>query len=394
MLRLSDKMELTCLGLMSGTSCDGLDIACVRFGPGPGPVMEVLHAESYDYPPDLREQLLSFIKRGRADFSTVSTVNFALARLWSDRIGIFLRDHGFKPEDIDYIGSHGQTVWHQPRAVEWAGVATASTWQIGDPSVLAALCGIPVVGDFRPADMALGGQGAPLVPYFDHIFFAGSGQNVVSINIGGISNLTYIPADGDMAGSVAFDCGAGNMLIDAACRYYFNRSYDKDGQYASAGKISGELTTALEEWDAFRRQPLPKSTGREDYDGRFVEKIIKKADSLNLSGRDVLATLTRYAADTINEAVERFVLPLGQVDAMYVAGGGAKNPLLMEALGNNRFGAEVAATDERGLPAEFKEAVAFALFARQTVMGRAINVPEATGASRREICGKICEVLR
>ncbi len=394
MAPVSTSEPLTCLGLMSGTSCDGLDIACVEFGPGVRPDMRVSHAASYEYPRSLHDALLAFIKKGRADFRTISTVNFALARVWAGFIETFLRERNLERERIDYIGSHGQTLWHQPEEAEWAGISVRSTWQAGDPSVLAALTGIPVVGDFRPADMALGGQGAPLVPYFDRIFFSSYGSGVVSVNIGGISNLTYVPPPGGRTECIAFDCGAGNMLIDAACRHYFNRSYDRDGRYAAAGNLSDVLLRSLEEWDEFRRRPLPKSTGREDYNEAFVDKIIKKADALNLPGRDVLATLTHYAALTISEAVERFVLPLGPVEAVYVAGGGAKNPRLMRALEETASGARVATTDQLGLPADYKEAVAFALFARQTVTGRAINVPEATGASRREICGKICEVLR
>ncbi len=394
MLRLSKKETLTSLGLMSGTSCDGLDIACVRFGPGVEPAMEVLHAASFEYPPHVREPLLAFIKAGRADFRAISTIHFALARIWSKMIDDFLRERNLERKDIDYIGSHGQTVWHQPVPGTWAGVSAASTWQIGDPSVLAVLSGIPVVGDFRPADMALGGQGAPLVPYFDHIFFAPFRRGIVSVNIGGISNLTYIPADGDGERSVAFDCGAGNMLIDAVCRHYFDRPYDAGGAIAARGRAHDRLLADLRERDAFRRRPLPKSTGREDYSAAFVSGILDTARGLSLSGEDVLATVTRYAAETILEAVERFVLPLGPVEALYVAGGGARNSMLMAGLKANAFGASVAPTDELGLPGDYKEAVAFALFARQTVMGLPVNVPQATGARRREICGKICEVIR
>ncbi|RMH66390.1 MAG: anhydro-N-acetylmuramic acid kinase [Calditrichaeota bacterium] len=379
------------IGLMSGTSCDGLDVACVRFGEGDRPEMEVIRTGSYAYPPAIRAELLDFIREGAARFERVTVMHAALARLWAGYINDFLEKASLAARDIRAIGSHGQTIWHQPQEVNVLGMPTASTWQIGDISFLALHTGISVVGDFRPADMAVGGQGAPLIPYFDHFFFSRLQKNVVSVNVGGISNLTFIAADREASFDAGFDCGAGNMLIDAASRHYFNVPYDKDSRLARKGRVSEALLASLDKADHFRRRPVPRSTGREDYNDAFAAEIFRQVGGL--SGEDVLATLTHYSALTIVDALERFILPRSPIDAVYIGGGGAANPLLMETLRRMMTPVPVESTTQLGLPADFKEATAFALYARQTLAGIPINIPSATGAREAVLCGKIYEVL-
>jgi len=265
-VKLLNKPERLVLGLMSGTSCDGLDLALVRIsGSGFETRFSLEYGHTFFYTSRQKNFLLDLLQKPSLSLLEISQLNFYLARIWSAFILKFLKKYNLSPSDIDLIGSHGQTIWHQPQTAPFADSSVASTWQTGDPSALAQFTQIPVVGDFRTADIALGGQGAPLIPYFDYLFFSRFNKNILSLNIGGISNLTAIPGDRDIKKLLAFDCGPGNMFMDQAVQFFFNEPYDTRGLYAKGGQMHKDFFDFLIHNDTFIRQKPPKSTGREQY---------------------------------------------------------------------------------------------------------------------------------
>ena len=381
------------LGLMSGTSCDGLDVAWIGVeGCGAETALQFRAGKSYAYKPELKAALLDFMQSKRLSAKDFSQLNFYLARVWAGMVKIFLSENKISPAQIDLIGSHGQTIWHQPEADHFIDSATTSTLQLGDPGVLAQLCAIPVVGDFRVADVALGGQGAPLIPYFDWVWFSRFKKNMLAVNIGGISNLTFISADGDFKKLSAFDCGPGNMLIDRAMQLLFDQPFDKNGMAAYRGVFSQELHNTLCLLDPFVGQAPPKSTGREFYNENSIKTILQKAQNLSLKNEDVIHTLSRYTAYSIYENYQKFISPVSSVQAVAVGGGGAHNSFIMAAL-QELFGQiPVGGVQEYNLNEDFKEAIGFALLANEAWQGNFSNVPQVTGASAPAVLGKICKV--
>ncbi len=392
-LKLINKTDRLILGLMSGTSCDGLDIALVRVtATGRKTRFSFEHGQTFFYTPSQKDFLLNLLRQPELSLQTLSQLNFYLARLWAELIEQFLNKHKIKAQDIDLIGSHGQTIWHQPEAQPFADVILSSTLQVGDPSVLAQLTRIPVVGDFRVADVALGGQGAPLIPYFDYLFFSRFEQNIVSLNIGGISNITAIPADRDINKVQAFDCGPGNMLIDQATEYFFKKPYDAHGLFAKSGHMHKDFFSFLQNSDPFLRLEPPKSTGREQYSKAYFQRILKQAQKQNLSGRDILRNLTEYTAFSIFENYRLFVKPRLEADVLTIAGGGVHNTFLMQRLQSYFDPIPVQPAQNFGLNEDFKEAIGFAILANETIHAQISNIPQTTGASRPAILGKICLV--
>ena len=304
----------------------------------------------------------------------------------------FLEENNLTKKDVDLIGSHGQTIWHEPVASQYVDRPVSSTFQLGDPSVLAQLTGIPVVGDFRTADVALGGQGAPLIPYFDWIYFSKFKQTILSVNIGGISNVTLVPVNGEINEVSAFDCGPGNMLIDLAVSRLFNLPYDENGQLARSGKANALFFNLLKESDPFSSTPPPKSTGRELYNQTYLDNLLKKAEPLRLTKADILYNLTQYTAYCIFENYRRFILPEHPAEAVVIGGGGAHNAFLMEILAHYFTPVTVTSAGNFGIDQDFKEAIGFAVLANETIHGTPANIPAATGASRRAVLGKICLV--
>ncbi|MBI3976046.1 MAG: anhydro-N-acetylmuramic acid kinase [Armatimonadetes bacterium] len=367
------------LGLISGTSADGIDAAAVRIsGQGAAARVKVLATHTHPFPPGLRERLHALTEGGSV--RDVCELNVVLGELFAEAAAALAGRVG----GVDLIGSHGQTIYHIPPAGGRAG----STLQIGEPAVIAERTGILTVAHFRPRDMAAGGMGAPLVPYADYILFRHPARTRVIQNIGGIANATILPAGGEPADVIAFDTGPGNMVIDALMQRYFGRPYDADGALGAAGRVHEGLLAELLA-DPFITAPPPKATGRERYGEPYAQEVAARGEALGLAAEDLVATVTAFTADSIVENYRRFVFPAQAVDEVVVAGGGARNRTLLERLRRLLASRPVLTTTDLGIDSDFKEAVAFAIMANDAVMGLATNVPGATGARHPVILGAI-----
>ncbi len=379
------------MGLMSGTSCDGLDVVLLTItGARQNTEFKFIAGKSYAYSRNIRDELLRLLKLENNDAAVLSQLNFYLAQLWAEMVNDFLKSQNISPDNVHFIGSHGQTIWHQPVEERLIDLPIISTFQLGDPSVLAKLTGITVVGDFRVADMALGGNGAPLIPYFDWVYFSRFKKNMLVVNIGGISNFTFIPADGNLNRVVAFDCGPGNLLIDHFAHMLFKRAMDIDGKLAQKGRLNAELLHYLQKNDPFVETRPPKSTGREHYDAAFSEKIAAFINRHKINAFDALHTISHYTAHAIWKNYQLFIKPSDHVQQVVVSGGGARNPFLMKQLEQLFEGVAVHSSERFGLQDEFKEAIGFAVLANETLLGNPSNVPQATGAQKATVLGKIC----
>jgi len=391
--RILGKKQRRILGLMSGTSCDGLDMALVQVeGHSLDTNFHLLAAQTNPFSMQQKTALLDFIKSPHVSLQSISQMNFYLAQIWAEMIGQFLRNQNLPVDTIDLIASHGQTLWHQPQSQTFIDRAVTSTLQMGDPAVLAQLTGITVIGDFRVADVALGGQGAPLIPYFDWIYFSRFNSDLLILNIGGISNVTYIPADGVFERIMAFDCGPGNMLIDQAMQHFYEKGFDRDGTVAYSGRISQDLLNDLLAMDHFIEQSPPKSTGREHYSSAFFHQLIQHAEQGHIQTQDIIHTLTEYTAFAIHRNYQRFIEPSHPVEQLIASGGGADNRFLMERLQDYFHPVKVSRVQDFQLDEAYKEAIGFAVLANETLHGLPSNVPAATRARRPAILGKICLV--
>jgi anhydro-N-acetylmuramic acid kinase len=313
-------------------------------------------------------------------------LNFLLAELYADAVLATQRRFHLKAE---LIGCHGQTLYHQGERASFLGRDVAVTWQTGEGAVVAARLGVPVVSDFRPADMAAGGKGAPLVPFLDFLLYRHSHVGRIVQNIGGIANLTAIPAAATSKQVRAFDTGPGNMIIDGVTQHLFGKQYDRDGKIASSGVVLDRVIGDIRRGPFFRRKP-PKTAGREEFGREFTQRFIRQCGRADK--RDIVATATALTAKSIADALRRFVLrPTGAYRDFIVSGGGACNPTLMAMLANELrpLGLQIRSSDEFGLPSEAKEAAAFALLAFQTWNRKPSNMPSATGAKKPAILGKI-----
>ncbi len=375
-------------GLMSGTSLDGIDAVVARLA-GTGRTLEIEQKAfvSVPYPEALRTLLLRNSTPETTSVYDLSQLNVRLAHAYAEAVHCVLAEADLPLGALDLVGSHGQTVHHVPDPADCAGHPTTSTLQIGDPSVLSNLLGVPVVGDFRVADMALGGQGAPLVPYFDYVYFADATETRGLLNLGGIANMTVLPRQGGPDAVYAFDTGPANMVVDALARRLFDRPYDEDGALAAAGHVHQHLLDALMT-DAYFEQPPPKSTGRERYGAAFVDHLLRQGQGL--AAVDLLATATMLTAASIHDAYLRFFAEDYPLDVLIASGGGRHNRFLMNALAERFAPVPVRPIDAYGLDADAKEALCFAILAHETLNGVATNMPSVTGASRRALLGKIC----
>jgi anhydro-N-acetylmuramic acid kinase len=358
-------------GIMSGTSLDGIDAAVVEVR---GRNVKTLGFRTVAYPREVRAQLLA-VSNAVCQTGDISRLNFQLPKLYARALEPLLKKFRVK-----LIGCHGQTIYHG------AGDRPPNTLQIGDGSVLAELTGIPVVSDFRPRDMAVGGQGAPLVPFVDYRLFRHRTRERVAVNIGGIANLTVIGPSAEPEDVVAFDTGPGNMVIDTLVREFTKgkQLFDRGGRIAARGHLDRGLLEELMRDPYYRASP-PKSAGREQYGATFV-------DRLKASGRsyeDLIATATALTASTIAQAIVRHRAMRGMPHDVIVSGGGAHNPQIMGMLAALLPGSRVATSAEHGIDPDAKEAIAFAILAHETWHGRPGNLPSATGAQRAVILGKI-----
>jgi anhydro-N-acetylmuramic acid kinase len=322
----------------------------------------------------------------KANVADLARLNFLLAELYADALLATQRRFHLKAE---LVGCHGQTLYHQGEAARFLGRRLAVTWQTGEGAILAARVGVPVVSDFRPADMAARGKGAPLVPFLDFLLYRDRRVGRVVQNIGGIANLTAIPAGASSKQVRAFDTGPGNMVIDAVTQHLFGKNYDRDGRIAGSGAVLERVISDVLRGPFFRRKPL-KTAGREQFGREFTQEFIRRCGRVDK--RDIVATATALTARSIADALRRFVLRRTHAYRDFVvSGGGANNPILMAMLANELrpLGLQIRSSDEFGLPSEAKEAAAFALLAFQTWNRQPSNLPSATGATRPAILGKI-----
>lgn len=383
---LIDKPKRIVAGLMSGTSLDGVDAAIVRLnGSGRGLEIELLAFVSQSYEPALRNIIRDVSEVATSDVRTISQLEFALAHRFADAVEAALQKAGLGPNDLDLIGSHGQTIHHVPIADDLAGRPTRSTLQIGDAAALALRLDTPVVSDFRSADVALGGQGAPLAPYFDDAFFASDEETRGLLNLGGIANLTVLPKGAGPGTTIAFDTGPANMLIDALAQRLFEKPYDSGGQLAGRGAPDEALLESFLSHPYFQLEP-PKSTGRELFGSAFVERLIAEGPN---DSHDLIATASALTARSIHKAYEQFLEETNPLDVLIASGGGVHNDELMRQLSRLFDPIPVRTTTEFGLDADAKEAILFGVLAHEWVNGVATNMPSVTGASRPTLLGSL-----
>ncbi|MDZ7359276.1 MAG: anhydro-N-acetylmuramic acid kinase [candidate division KSB1 bacterium] len=395
LIAIAQKPEKRIVGLISGTSADGMDAALVRVrgyahdALSPRERLQLEAFATFPYPPALREQLLAASLPGAGAVDLICRLNIAIGECFAEAALKIIAQAGAKPQDLDLIGSHGQTIHHLPFAEPLAGIPAAGTLQIGEPSVIARRTGIITIADFRAADMALGGQGAPLVPFLDYMVFRSTERTRGVLNIGGIANLTVLKKGGGLEDVVAFDTGPGNMVMDALVQKFFGKTFDDGGMLSAQGKVSEELLAELLQHPYFAK-PIPKSTGREEFGAAYCEQLIQRAAHMQLAPCDLLATATALTAETIAGEARRLEKRFGKIHELIVSGGGMHNRTLMARLHERFAPAKVTTTTDYNLPGDAKEAILFAVLANETVGGFGGNVPSVTGAKAATVLGKIC----
>jgi len=381
------------VGLMSGTSVDGIDAAVVELVGNPGEIRQarLIAFDNCPYAPHVREEIFRLFDRKYATIDRVGLMNVRLGELFAEAALKVIAKAGLTAKDISVIGSHGQTLYHAPEAELIDGYPLRYTVQVGEGSVIALRTGIPCVSDFRIADMAAGGQGAPLVPFTEYLLFREERRTVLLQNIGGIGNVTVLPAGGAPDQVYAFDTGPGNMLIDGVVsRLYPGLSMDAGGAIASKGRIHEELLNQLQQEPYYAQVP-PKSTGRELFGSEYVERLLAEQARLGLAPEDLAATVTALTAWSIGDAYRRFIRAKHPADVMIVGGGGSYNPVLLRLLKSEMeaMRVQVQTQEDIGQSSDAKEATAFAVLADYTVAGAANNLPSVTGAKRSVVMGKI-----
>ena len=368
---------------------DGIDAALVSIGEADGSLrVETLAFRTTPYPPDVHAELLRTI-RGETGVAELCHLNFVLGELFAEAALQLMGQAGVTSEHLLCIASHGQTVWHQPDPIQWQGHAVRSTLQIGEPAVIAQRTGVPVVGDFRVSDVAAGGQGAPLVPYVDYLLLRHPSEGRIVLNIGGIANLTALPANASPGEVLAFDTGPGNALINVAMEIASGGRYryDPDGSFAQRHPVREEWLNELLQHPYFAQQP-PKSTGRETFGDAMVRRLMRR---YQVSNAELLVpTLTELTARTVVDGIRRFVLSRMQAVRLIVSGGGVHNRTLMKRLRDLLPELQVETSERFGIHPDAKEAVAFAVLGYQRMRGRTNNLPSATGAQRAVVMGKLC----
>ncbi len=376
----------TLVGLMTGTSLDGIDAAIVQFDQvASRHTFTLLGTYSEEYPEEFREHILQLIEKKRPIAETAE-INVKLANLFHKVINAASEKNAISLPSIDAIGIHGQTVWHSPPDKGKKTSKTGATLQLGNSSTLAQLINTPVVADFRSADVAVGGQGAPLVPIFDNEFLRQDSTSLGVLNIGGIANITLLPSRSSDSPVLAFDTGPGNMLIDAAVRMFFGKKYDENGKIAEAGiTIPGLLKNCMEH--KFIQTAPPKSTGREMFGKQFLENVLGSIRLPSTPGEDIVRTMTEFTAASIARNVRLFGANTSKIIA---SGGGIHNPTLMNILKQYLPNVELTTTESAcGIPSDYKEAICFAYLAYRSLGGLPGNIPSVTGASRTCILGSI-----
>jgi anhydro-N-acetylmuramic acid kinase len=384
---------MTVAGIMSGTSADGIDVAILRIQPSPtGKKLKLLAHLGTPFSPTLRAAILTAMNAESISTAELARLNWRLGIAYADALKKTL---ALYPHKISLIGCHGQTLYHQSTPANYLGKKFPCTWQLGEAAILASELDTPVVSNFRPADILAGGQGAPLVPFLDFTLFAHPTRARVLQNIGGIANLTALPPAASASHLIAFDTGPGNMLIDALAQLLYNQPFDFQGRIAASGRILSPVLTALMR-NPFFTTPPPRTAGREQFGREYAEKFLSLCRKHSTKNEDALATATALTAESITHAYKTFVrrkFKSSEVDYI-VSGGGARNQTLMAMLATRLcpLGCELSTTAAHGIPAEAKEAAAFALLAWQTWHHLPGNIPAATGATRPAILGQVTYV--
>lgn len=375
----------TLIGLMSGTSHDGIDAVLVDISF----TRKRFHVhqrafQSFPYSRTMRERLLRLSQGTVGGAGEVAQVNVLLGELFAKAALKVCRSAQVLPEQVAAIGSHGHTIYHRPRH------KPGSSLQIGEPAVIANHTGITTVADFRPADVAIGGEGAPLVPYVHYFLFHQPQKSLAVHNIGGIANVTCLPAGKGLEGVLAFDTGPGNVLIDGVVQAMSKGKYlyDKDGRFARVGTVHSQLLAELLRHPYFRRRP-PKSTGREEFGAPFIEQFLHAASDLRLSQHDQVATATALTAESMAQAYRNFVCPRGPLNEVLLTGGGSLNPVLRDQFAQALPEVKVRTLEEVGFEGQALEALAFAVLAYATLHGMPSNVVGATGARATIVLGKV-----
>jgi anhydro-N-acetylmuramic acid kinase len=382
------------IGMMSGTSADGIDLALVRIEGAPPAIrakFEAHHRASF--PNALRRAILRTANGGATSSEEISQLNFLLGEEFARAVTAACGRWQVPLRSIELLGSHGQTIYHQGIRSRFLGLrAVASTLQIGEPSIIAARTGVTTIADFRPADMAAGGQGAPLVPFVDYLLYRDNSLSRVTLNIGGIANITIIPRRARPIDVRAFDTGPGNMIIDGLVEHATRgrASFDRDARLAFGGHTNGPLLGRMMS-DPFLRKKPPKTAGREQFGRIYTDYLIAWGRQHGTRLADLLRTATVFTSVSIADALYRFVLPQAKIDELIVAGGGAKNPLIMAQLSAALPGIAIVPAGQFGVPEEAKEAFAFAVLAYEAYHQRANNLPSATGARHPAIMGKLVQ---
>ncbi len=386
---LSDSSVKRIVGILSGTSADGASTGIIKVkGFGKSTELELVSYKTYPYPLAIREELFKLFDPETSSTESICEMNFLLGHFYGDCVRRIVEETNLQMDDIDLIGSHGQTIWHHPRGDTFSGYPNLSTLQIGEPSVIAEKTGTSVVADYRKADMASGGEGAPLTPYLDYILFSSMESNRIIQNIGGIANLTYLPRDPDLDDVIAFDTGPGNMVLDALISYYTKgkSQYDEDGKTALKGKTDHELLERLLDEPYFRLEP-PKTTGRELFGESYAMKIVEQASELDLTPEDVVATATSLTVESIVKEYEKLLGQGLEIDEVFVSGGGYHNKAMITQLGKRITPIILESHEKLGLPGDAKEAVLFAVLANEFVNNSPSNMPRVTGARKRVVLG-------
>lgn len=389
----ADKRVRKVVGLMSGTSVDGIDAALVEITGDPyeGKV-KLCCFENNPFPGGIREKLFDLFDREKATVDKTGYMNMLLGELYADAVFSVVKKAGLRITDIDLIGSHGQTIYHHPEPCREDGYPVRYTVQIGEGAVIAARTGIPCVSDFRVADMAAGGQGAPLVPFTEYLLYRKADETVMLQNLGGIGNITVLPAGAGPGQVYAFDTGPGNMIIDGLVSRLTKgeRLMDEGGEIAKAGSVNPYLLEELSRHDYFLKKP-PKTTGREMFGKEYLDWLSQRVEALELSFRDAAATVTDLTAWSIAYSYNTYIRPFHKADRLIIGGGGSYNPTLVEMIRKRMgdLGVKVLLQEQLGLNSDAKEAVAFALLADCTVAGKINTIPNVTGADKPVVMGKI-----
>jgi len=385
---LKSDNKIYAIGLMSGTSTDGVDVACIEINSIRK--IKLIAFESYPYPDDLRKRLLTIANNAETTAAEISSLNTKVGVCFANSVLNLISKYNLKKLRLDFIGSHGQTISHIPKGRKYnKQILSPSTFQIGDPSIISELTELTVVSDMRTRDIAAGGTGAPLTPWAHQKLFESNNTTLAFLNLGGIANITFIPKAKDN-GLFGFDCGPANMIIDRLVSFYTKnkKQFDNEGKMASKGRIDQRELKWLMKNSYFSKNP-PKSTGSEDFGKEFSEKLILRFDSNKMSLNDILATITAFTAESICQSIDKFFPKKKPISELIIGGGGAKNKTLISFLETKLNPIPIISSDKKGFPHDAVEAICFGLLAWATISNIPSNVLDSTGAKSEVVLGNI-----